>query len=213
MLIILGYGRSHVDTESSHDRESACDIGDNLIPIVRAFLNGRDSGNKNETDGARTTSARNTTVASKNCGEAQRDTYWIDMMGDVFKARVRLRKALKLQKRRKERFEMTKKIFQDDMIDEPTEEGSTDDIKRKPWQELLHKGAPGSELTSEFKNHENAQLVSLPLLKIVSKMNDDWKLVYRDIVHAVSPFLIPPLRQAQLTSLSTTERKREARSA
>lgn len=108
------------------------------------------------------------------------------MMGDIIKARVRLRKALKLQKKREERFESARKVLKDDMIDEATEEESTGGFKRTPWQQLLHKGAPGSQLTNEFRNHENAQLVSLPLLKIVSKMNDDWKAVYRDIVDAVS---------------------------
>lgn len=110
------------------------------------------------------------------------------MMGDVIKARVRFRKALKLQKKREERFESARKVLKDDTMDEATEEESADGLKRTHWQQLLHKGAPGSQLTSEFRNHENAQLVSLPLLKIVSKMNDDWKIVYRDIVHAVSLF-------------------------
>ena len=102
-------------------------------------------------------------------------------LGDLLKVRIQMRKALQLQRKRKEIFEMARKSLE---ITNPEQTASSECIKT-PWQQLLHKGAPGSKLTTVLANHENAQLVPHPLLRLIYRMTEEWKNAHRDILKLV----------------------------
>ena len=62
----------------------------------------------------------------------------------------------------------------------------SENLKRTPWQLLLHKGAPGSGLKTEFRGYDDAQLVPLPLLHILSSTTLEYRRALHRIVGLVS---------------------------
>lgn len=196
LLTILGHLEGSVDerkdiTEDFDDYNFASNTGDKLNLVLKAYLKGFGCGEKHVNDEDRIACIQRTKIALKQPRKIQSSIFLRDFLSHLLKGRVRIRKALQLQAKKRELFESGRKELKNDRTIQAATGMPPDGVTRTPWQQLLHKGAPGSQLTTEHRNHQNAQLVSLPLLKIVTKMNDDWKIAYRDIVHAVRSVLYP----------------------
>ena len=157
--------------------------------MLKAYLKGFACGEKHKDDQDRFACARSTKVALESLGKAPRSALLRDLIEDLLKARVHMRKALRFQRKKKEYFELARELLQDD-YDKAAAETPLGAVKRTPWQRFLHMGAPGSELTREIKEYKNAQLVTLPLLTILTKMSNEWKSVYGDIVNTVSSLML-----------------------
>ena len=176
------------------------DFWDNLLPTsaedglnlaLKTYFQGFARGEEHENHGHISSCARSAQVTLHPRRIPSPDTlrYFI---GDLLKARVKMRKALQLQRKKKELFESARNLFEGGPMPQLDQNGQSEYVERKPWQLLLHKGAPGTKVTTEFRDYNNAQLVSLPLLRLMSKMTDDWKRAHRNIVKGVrgSPLLL-----------------------
>ena len=171
---------------------------DNLNLALRNYLQGFAHGIEHEDRDDRTTYSRSIKDADQSNLRPDDLRHYI---GDLLKARVQMRKAIQLQRKKEYVFESAKDRFEsarnqleparDPIAGEVIRNGQSKWIKRTPWQLLLHKGAPGSSLTTEFGGHESAQLVPLPLLRLMAKMTDTWKRAHRDIAKGVSVVRLP----------------------
>lgn len=168
-----------------YDNQFSSAPEDNLNIVLKAYLKGFACGEKHIEDSDRFACARSTQHALQNSGKVHRSALLRDMIEDLLKARVHMRKALRFQQKKKNYFELARELLKDD-YDKAAAETPLGAVKRTPWQRFLHMGAPGSELTREIKAYKNAQLVTLPLLTILANMSNEWKSAYGDIVNTVS---------------------------
>ena len=175
--------------EEFYDNQYSCAPEDNLNIVLKAYLKGFTCGQKHKEDLDRFACARSTKFALQNSEKVTRSALLRDLIEDLLKARVHMRKALRFQQKKKAYFELARELLEDDN-DKAAAETPLGAVKRTPWQRFLHMGAPGSELTREIKEYKNAQLVTLPLLTILTKMSNEWKSVYGDLVNTVSSLVL-----------------------
>ena len=167
--------------EEFYDNQHSCAPEDHLNIVLKAYLKGFACGEKHKEDLDRFACARSTKLALQNPGKIPESALLRDLIEDLLKARVHMRKALRFQQKKKEHFELARELLKDD-VDQAAAETPLGAVQRTPWQRFLHMGAPGSELTREIKEYKNAQLVTMPLLTILQKMSHEWKSLYGDIV-------------------------------
>lgn len=132
--------------------------------------------------------------------ESLREHIW-----QMLKKRVLKRKMALLKHKKKEYFEAARvRLAISQRRRALRGSAHSEDLKRTPWQLLLHKGAPGSGLKTEFGGYDDAQLVPLPLLHIMSITTLEFRRALHRIVGLVSlPYICFKLKIVELINTCT----------
>ena len=128
-----------------------------------------------------------------------------DHVGHMLKERIMIRKMAQLQQRKEQYFDAARaRLAISQRRRALRGSAHSDDLTRTPWQLLLHKGAPGSGLKTEFPGYDDAQLVPLPLLHIMSSTTLEYRRALHRIVGVVSlPYICITQKMVELINTCT----------